>query len=460
MRYISTRGQAPDASFTDALMAGMASDGGLYVPETWPRITAPDLDRWAALPYADLAYDVMAPYASDVPEDVLRRVLGEAYATFDHAAVAPLTQIDRDLWLLELFHGPTLAFKDLAMQVLSRLFDWALNQRGESVTIVGATSGDTGAAAIQACRDRPTMRVFILYPHGRISEVQRRQMTTTGARNIFPIAIDGTFDDCQALLKAMFADPAFRDEMRLSAVNSINWARILPQVVYYVASAIRLGRPASFAVPTGNFGDIYAGYIARRMGVPIERLVLATNANDILHRFLKTGVYEIDQVTPTQSPSMDIQVASNFERFLFDLGGRDDAWLRGRMGELTQARRFEVAPELANTARRWFDSAAVDEATTTAKIADMRRRTGRLLDPHTCVGLAAAEAAANPPTPMVALATAHAAKFPDAVEAATGERPSLPASMAGMMDRPEQVERLANDLGTVQAYMRGLTAGH
>lgn len=455
MRYISTRGHAPDATFTDALMAGMASDGGLYVPETWPRITAPDLDRWAALPYADLAYEVMAPFATDVPEDVLRRVLREAYATFDHAAVAPLSQLDRDLWLLELFHGPTLAFKDLAMQVLSRLFDWALNERGESVTIIGATSGDTGAAAIQACRDRPTMRVFILYPHGRISDVQRRQMTTTGAGNIYPIAIDGTFDDCQALLKAMFADPTFRDEMRLSAVNSINWARILPQVVYYVAAAIRLGRPLSFAVPTGNFGDIYAGYIARRMGVPIERLVLATNANDILHRFLQTGAYEIDQVMPTQSPSMDIQVASNFERFLFDLAGRDDAWVRGRMGELTQARRFEVTPAQAATARRWFDSAAANEATTTAKIAEMRQRTGQLLDPHTCVGLVAAEGALNPPTPMVTLATAHAAKFPDAVEAATGERPALPPSMADLMTRPEQLERLPNDLAAVQAYMRG-----
>jgi threonine synthase len=459
MRYLSTRGQVPPVSFTGTLLGGLAGDGGLFVPESWPRLSAPDLDAWAGLGYADLAYQVMAPFATDVPDDVLRRVLHEAYATFDHAAVAPLTQIEGDLWLMELFHGPTLAFKDLAMQVLSRLFNWALEARGETVTIVGATSGDTGAAAVAACRDKPAMRVFVMYPHGRISEVQRRQMTTTGAANIFPIAIDGTFDDCQALLKRMFADAAFRDELRLSAVNSINWARILPQVVYYVAAAIRLGAPkraVSFSVPTGNFGDIYAGYVARRMGLPVERLVVATNTNDILHRFVTTGTYALEGVTATQSPSMDIQVASNFERFLFDLGGRDPAFVRGRLGELAQAGEFSVSADLAAETRRWFGSGRADEAETTAEIAQVWHEQAILVDPHSAVGLRAARAQQCPPTPMVALATAHPAKFLEAVEAATGQRPALPPSLADLMHRPEQVERLPNDLAKVQAYMRGI----
>jgi threonine synthase len=390
----------------------------------------------------------------------LAAMIADAYAGFDHPAVAPLRQLDADHWLLELFHGPTLAFKDVAMQVLARLMDHVLRRRGARATIVGATSGDTGGAAIEAFRGIDTVDVFILHPHGRVSEVQRRQMTTVPDGNIHNIALDGTFDDCQAIVKALFNHHDFRDRLSLAGVNSINWVRIMAQIVYYFTSAVALGAPSravSFTVPTGNFGDVFAGYAARRMGLPVRRLVVATNVNDILARTIDTGRYEVGTVVPTTSPSMDIQVSSNFERLLFDAGGRDPAAIRRLMQGLAQSGAFSLRQEELDAIRRAFEAGRTDEAATARRIAATLETTGVLADPHTAVGLdvAARVLARGDAGTMITLSTAHPAKFPDAVERACGVRPGLPPRMAGLFDRTERFTVLANDTAAVEAFIEG-----
>ncbi len=458
MQYISTRGQAPDLAFSDVLLTGLARDGGLYVPGSWPQLSHTDLKALAGLPYAEAAARILQPFMAGVAADELLEMTSAAYAGFADPAVVPLRQLSEGQWLMELFHGPTLAFKDLAMQLLGRLFDRELARRQQRITIVGATSGDTGSAAIEACRDREAIDIFILHPEGRVSEVQRRQMTTVLSDNVHNIAIQGTFDDCQALVKGTFNDLAFRDEVALSAVNSINWARVVAQVVYYITSAIAVGAPekaVSFAVPTGNFGCVFAGYGAARMGLPIEKLIVSTNRNDILYRFFQTGAYRTDEVFATQSPSMDIQVASNFERLLFDLAGRDGAVIRGQMQELEEHGGFEVSPETLAQAHELFLSHRVDEAATTATIAEVFEESGVVIDPHTAVGLRAARDL-MPDGPVITLATAHPAKFPEAVEKACGQRPALPAHMADLYEREERCAVLPNDLDVLQDHIRGL----
>ncbi|MFL4975375.1 MAG: threonine synthase [Microvirga sp.] len=460
MLHVSTRGEAPAISFTDALLAGLARDGGLYVPERWPALSRDAIAAFAGSRYAEVAKAVMGALVDgEIAAPDLGRMIAAAYAPFRHPSVAPLVQIGDNLFVLELFHGPTLAFKDVAMRLLAQLMDHALKARGGRATIVGATSGDTGSAAVDAFTGLDQVDVFILFPHGRVSDVQRRQMTTVDAANVQAIAVDGTFDDCQALVKAMFNHAGFRDALQLSGVNSINWARIAAQTVYYFTAAVALGgphRPVSFSVPTGNFGDVLAGFVAKRMGLPIERLMVATNANDILDRALASGRYEIRGVTPTTSPSMDIQVSSNFERLLFEANDRDAAAVRGLMAGLSQSRSFAIAPEPLARIRRDFASAAVDEET----VAQEMRRTygdaGYLLDPHTAVGVHAGRALIDrdPRTPVIALSTAHPAKFPDAVLRATGVRPELPPHLAELMDRPERFARLANDQAAVERFIR------
>jgi len=460
VQYLSTRGEAPVLGFIDALLSGLARDGGLYVPETYPQLDAPLIAAFAGMGYAQVARQVIAPFVGDeIPERDLLRMIEAAYAPFRHPAVAPLSQIDDNLFVLELFHGPTLAFKDVAMQLLGRLMDHALAARGTRATIVGATSGDTGAAAIEAFRGSSRVDVFILYPHGRVSDVQRRQMTTVGDDNVHAIAIEGTFDDCQAILKALFNHHAFRDEIGLSGVNSINWARIVAQIVYYFTSAVSLGaphRPVQFTVPTGNFGDVLAGYVARQMGLPISRLVVATNSNDILARTLATGRYEVRGVQATYSPSMDIQVSSNFERLLFDAYDREPAAIRGLMGSLAQSGDFRVADAPRAAIGRLFAGASVSEEETLAEIGRVYRESGQMIDPHTAVATASArrwrhEDAA---TPMIALSTAHPAKFPDAVAKATGKRPALPEHLADLLERPERISILPNDIAMVERVIR------
>lgn len=455
MRYISTRGQAPVLGFGEAMMTGLARDGGLYVPETIPTLTAAEIAALAGLPYEEVAFRVMRPFVGDsFGDDEFRAIIARAYAGF-HAARAPLVQIGPGHFLLELFHGPTLAFKDFAMQLIGQLFQAHLARTGERVTIVGATSGDTGSAAIEAFRGLPNVDVYILYPHGRVSEVQRRQMTTPAESNVHALAMDGDFDACQARLKDMFNDHAFRDGMRLAGVNSINWARVLAQVVYYFTAAVSLGAPqraVDFTVPTGNFGDIYAGSIARAMGLPIGRLVIATNQNDILHRAMSTGDYRTEGVRPSISPSMDIQVSSNFERALFDASGRDAAVVRAMMAELKSGG-FAIPQGILGALRDGFASGRVSEEETLATIARLHATTGELLCPHSAVGVTVAEAHLSA-APMVTLATAHPAKFPDAVERATGRRPPLPARMADLFDRPERVTRVPDDLAALQDIIR------
>jgi len=455
LNYVSTRGAAPVLGFDDVLLAGLAPDGGLYVPESWPRL---DLDALGGLSYAEVATRVMAPFvAGRIEADAFARMVADAYAGFGHPAVAPLRQIGDNDWLLELFHGPTLAFKDYALQLVGRLFDHVLAARGRRVTIVGATSGDTGSAAIEALRDRANVEVFILHPEGRVSEVQRRQMTTVTAANVHNIAVEGSFDDCQAMVKAMFADVPFREAHNLSAVNSINWARVMAQTVYYVTAALALGAPGravSFAVPTGNFGDVFAGYVARRMGLPIERLVIGTNANDILYRLLETGRYDRGRVVPTLSPSMDIQVSSNFERLLFDLYDRDGARIAALMAALEADGGFAVEAGRIEAARALFAACRFDDDATLAVIGEIHRDCGMLIDPHTAIGIAAGRARRGAArTPMIALATAHPAKFADAVARATGVRPALPERLADLDRRPERVTRLPNSLAAVQAFI-------
>ncbi len=458
MQYISTRGQAPDVNFPDVLLTGLARDGGLYVPGRWPRLSHDDLRALAGLSYPEAAARILLPFMDGIGEDELLAMTQAAYVDFADPSIAPLRQLSEGHWLLELFHGPTLAFKDIAMQLLGRLFDRELARRQQRITIVGATSGDTGSAAIEACRDREAIDIFILHPQGRVSEVQRRQMTTVLSDNVHNIAIQGTFDDCQALLKGAFNDLAFRDEVALSAVNSINWARVVVQVVYYITSAVALGAPdraVSFAVPTGNFGCVFAGYGAARMGLPVEKLIVATNRNDILHRFFQTGAYRREDVVATQSPSMDIQVASNFERLLFDLAGRDGDIVRQQMAAVAEPGGFQVSPAALRQAGELFLSHRVDEAATTATMAEVFGESGIAIDPHTAVGLRAARDL-MPHGPVITLATAHPAKFPDAVEKACGVRPPLPDHMADLYERQERCAVLPNDLAILQDHVRDL----
>ncbi len=457
MKYISTRGKAPELTFEEAMLTGLARDGGLYVPETVPQLAPEEIAALAGISYEEAAFRIMRPFIGDAFTDTeFRDIIAKAYAGFGHAARAPLVQLGPNHFLLELFHGPTLAFKDFAMQLIGQLFQVALRRRGERVTIVGATSGDTGSAAIEAFRGLEGVDVFILFPHGRVSEVQRRQMTTPIEGNVHALAVDGDFDDCQARVKDMFNDFAFRDDVRLAGVNSINWARVLAQVVYYFTSAVSLGaphRPVSFTVPTGNFGDIFAGYIARRMGLPIERLVIATNQNDILHRALTTGRYVTDGVKPSISPSMDIQVSSNFERALFDAYDRDGSAVSQIMDELRAAGGFDISQGALQLLQDTFASGRASEEETTATITQSFAASGEVLCPHTAVGVHVAETHLSA-TPMITLATAHPAKFPDAVEAAMGARPALPPRMADLFDRSERVTRVANDLSALQHIVR------
>ncbi|MGD9828490.1 MAG: threonine synthase [Hyphomicrobiaceae bacterium] len=458
MKYVSTRGEAPRLGFEDVLLAGLARDGGLYVPAEWPRLTPEEIAAFAGARYEDVAFAVMRPFMGDaVPADELRAMIEAAYAGFAHRSIAPLVEIAPNDWVLELFHGPTLAFKDVAMQVLARLMDRTLDKRGERATIIGATSGDTGGAAIEAFRGREAIDVFILYPHGRVSDVQRRQMTTPSEANVHAIAVKGTFDDCQNLVKAMFGDLALRDRLGLTGVNSINWARLMAQIVYFFSAAASLGAPGrkmSFSVPTGNFGDVFAGYAACRMGLPVERLLIATNVNDILARTLASGRYEPRGVVATQSPSMDIQISSNFERLLFDLAGRDSARVRALMAELNAEGRFVLTPAEIEGMRALFDADRVDEAETVATIRALASRTGYVADPHTAVGIAAAaRKRGDRRVPMVMLATAHPAKFPATVEAATGRAPPEPDIVARQRTASERTVVLENDVTAVSGYV-------
>jgi threonine synthase len=456
MRYISTRGQAPVLTFSEAMMTGLARDGGLYVPEVVPALSKAEIAAMAGQSYEEIAFRVMRPYLGSTFTDAeFKGLIAKAYAGFGHAARAPLVQLGPNHFLLELFHGPTLAFKDFAMQLIGQMMQAALAKTGERVTIVGATSGDTGSAAMEAFRGLANVDLFILYPHGRVSDVQRRQMTTPSEANVYALAMDGDFDDCQARVKDMFNDFAFRDGVRLAGVNSINWARVLAQVVYYFYAAVALGAPersVSFTVPTGNFGDIFAGYIARKMGLPIEQLVIATNQNDILDRAMKTGDYVQNGVTPTISPSMDIQVSSNFERALFDAYGRDGTAVSALMDEL-KAGGFHISQGAMGMLRETFASGRCSEAETTATMQRIFAETGEILCPHSAVGVKVAEEHLGD-APMITLATAHPAKFPDAVEAAMGTRPALPPRMADLFARPERVTRVPNDLGALQTLIR------
>ena len=459
MKYVSTRGQAPVLEFGDTLLAGLASDGGLYVPDTWPTQPAIGFDAR----YVDAAVAVMAPYVSPtIDEATFRAMATEAYATFDHPEVCPVVPIDDGLWLLELFWGPTIAFKDVALQLVGRLFDHELTKRGERATIVVATSGDTGSAAIEACRGRESLDIVVLHPAGRVSDVQRKQMTTVHEPNVHNVAVEGTFDDCQDLVKAMFADVAFRDAVGLSAMNSINWARVMAQVVYYVtaAKAVGAGDPVSYAVPTGNFGNVFAGWVARRTGTPISQLVVGSNSNDILTRWLASGVMEKTGVHPTISPSMDIQVSSNAERLLFELYDRNPLLLADRMAEFRSEGRVETGDTRLATVTEVFDGASFDDEQTRAEIRRTYEATGQILDPHTAIGVAAARAARRDhDVPMICLATAHPAKFPDAVEAAIGIRPDLPEHLADLFDREESYETKPADLAVLQQHVKRLT-GH
>jgi len=458
VHYVSTRGEAPTLGFAEAMLAGLARDGGLYVPTAWPRFDAETIAGFAGRPYAEVAVEVIRPFVGDaIPQSDLARMTREAYGRFRHPAVAPLVQFGMSDFILELFHGPTLAFKDLAMQLLSRLMDEVLTARGERTTIVVATSGDTGGAAVEAFRGRARVDLFVLFPQGRISDVQRRMMTTVADDNVHTLAIEGTFDDCQAMVKGMFNHQAFRDQVRLSGVNSINWARIVAQVVYYFTAAVALGSPRrkiAFTVPTGNFGDVYAGYVAHCMGLPIDRLTVATNVNDILARTIATGAYELRDVVPTSSPSMDIQVASNFERLVFDIYRRDGRVVRALMASLAQSRRFALSASALSALRAVFSADRADEDETAATIRTMLRETEQLIDPHTAVGIAVAEKEIRDQSiPMIVLGTAHPAKFPDAVEAASGVRPQLPEWLADLDRRPERVIRMPVDQRAIEHHI-------
>ncbi|MCX5497457.1 threonine synthase [Kaistia dalseonensis] len=457
MKYVSTRGLAPALGFSDVLLAGLARDGGLYVPETWPSFSPTDLSALAGKPYDEIAFTVIRPFVDgEIADADLARMCSEAYATFRHPAVAPLVQTGPNAFILELFHGPTLAFKDVAMQLLARLMDHVLSKHGRRATIVGATSGDTGGAAIEAFRGRASTDVFILFPKGRVSPVQQRQMTTAADANVHAVAVEGTFDDCQAIVKGLFNDHRFRDRVALSGVNSINWARIVAQVVYYVSAALSLGAPArkiSFTVPTGNFGDVFAGYVAKKIGLPIDKLIIATNTNDILARALESGRYETTGVVPTQSPSMDIQVSSNFERLLFDATGRDGEAIRRLMDGLGQSGAFTIPAAALGAIREEFAAGRTSEAETAETMRQMLAEAGYLADPHTAVALSVAARQGDSATPMVTLSTAHPAKFPAAVEAATGVRPALPVWLGDLMAKEERFSVLPNDIGAIARFV-------
>ena len=458
MEYISTRGSAPTLDFRAATLAGLAGDGGLYLPARWPQMAVEDIRALAGLDYAETAVRVMRPFVEGVlTEDELRQLCRAAYGSFSHDAVTPLVQLDHRHWLLELFHGPTLAFKDVALQLLGQLFEKFLSGGDTNITIVGATSGDTGSAAIEAVAGREHIQIFMLHPEGRVSDVQRRQMTTVLAPNVHNIAIDGSFDDAQAMVKRLFGDDEARGQLTLSAVNSINWARLMAQVVYYFYAAVRLGgpdRPIAFSVPTGNFGDVFAGYVAAQMGLPIARLVVATNVNDILHRALTNGDYSAGTVTATATPSMDIQVSSNFERLLFDLSGRDGAAIAAMMGEFERNRAMTIPADMLTGARGLFSSASIDGEAMALALRWAQEHGGQVIDPHSAVGLAAARALEiDADIPVVTLATAHPAKFREAVERSTGVRPSLPPRLGNLFDREERYERLPGDYDAVKAYV-------
>jgi threonine synthase len=453
MRFVSTRGDEPDLGFADVLLAGLANDGGLYVPTEWPAL--PDLTGLTT--YADVAAAVMQPFVGDdLADGVLVDLCRDAYGTFRHPAVAPLVQIDDRHWLLELFHGPTLAFKDVALQLVGRLFDHVLEQRRQRITIVGATSGDTGSAAIDGVKGCDHVDIVILYPVGRTSDVQRRQMTTVESPNVHAIAIDGNFDDCQDLVKAMFGDAAFRDELQLSAVNSINWARVMAQIVYYVTASQALAGSPTFCVPTGNFGNVLSGWIAREMGAPVTDFIVASNANDILTRFFTDGDMSARDVVPTLSPSMDIQVSSNFERLLFEMNGRDGGITAEQLSLFRSSGRLAIEPDQRSRfVDGSFRAARFDDDQTLAEISQVHADTGLLIDPHTATATAAARRYLAD-RPIVTLSTAHPAKFPDAVERATGVRPALPEHLADLFDRPERTRTLRNDLAEVQAFVRSI----
>jgi threonine synthase len=459
MRYISTRGSAPDLGFDDVLLSGLARDGGLYVPADWPRFSAAEWREMRGLSYAELATRVCAPYLGDsIDEDDFADIAADAYSGFGHDAVAPLKQLGASTWLMELFHGPTLSFKDYALQLVGRLFEHVLSRRGERICIVGATSGDTGSAAIEACRDRDAIDIFILHPLGRCSEVQRRQMTTVTAMNVHNVAVEGTFDDCQDLVKAMFNDMAFRDDMNLSAVNSINWARIMGQIVYYAHAALALGAPdreVSFSVPTGNFGNVFAAYAARNMGLPIAQLIVGSNENDILTRFLDDNDMSMKGVVPTLSPSMDIQVSSNFERLLFELMDRDGAATSHAMQTFRASGTLDVDAERWHRCRRLFSGHRLSNDESLAAMKAILEATGELTEPHSAIGVVAGwTRQLDPSIPMVVAATAHPAKFPDAVEEATGIRPALPPRLADLYDREERYDQVPATLNAMQDHVR------
>ncbi|MVA24623.1 threonine synthase [Agrobacterium vitis] len=457
MDFISTRGEAPALNFCDALLAGLARDGGLYLPREWPKMRKRDIRALRGKTYQEVAFAVLKPFVDgEIKDEALQAMIHDAYATFRHPAVAPLVQTGPNSYILELFHGTTLAFKDVAMQLLGRLMDHVLRERGQRATIVGATSGDTGGAAIDAFAGLDNIDMFILFPKGKVSPVQQRQMTTSKAGNVRAVAIEGNFDDCQDLVKAMFNHVAFRDKVQLSGVNSINWARIMAQVVYYFTAALSLGGPdrkISFTVPTGNFGDIFAGYVAREMGLPIDKLVIATNDNDILARTLKTGRYEMRGVMATSSPSMDIQISSNFERLLFEASDRNAGEIRSQMASLKQSGAFEIKPEALKTIRKLFRAGRATEKEVAKTIATTLAETGYLLDPHTACGVVVASKFEKPQSPMVTLATAHPAKFPAAVKSASGIDPALPTWLADLMDREERFDVLAGELDVVEAFI-------
>jgi len=460
LKYVSTRGNAPELAFDEVLLSGLALDGGLYVPAAWPEFSAADIQSFAGLPYQELALRVMKPFIGGcIPDAALAGLIDSAYGNFDTTEIVPLKEIGKNEYLLELFHGPTLAFKDMALQFLGPAFDHVLKQRGAWTTIVVATSGDTGSAAIEACRDRDAIEIFVLHPDGKVSDVQRRQMTTVQSSNVHNIAIKGTFDDCQNLAKAMFNDKPFRDKLHLGALNSINWARIMAQIVYYYWAGAKLGAPEthlSFAVPTGNFGNVFSGYAALRSGLPIDQFVIGSNRNDILARFFENGVMETGDVHPTISPSMDIQVSSNFERLLFDLVGRDGAIVADIMNTFADTGRFSINAKSLEVAQALFYGARFDDDETRQTILDVFEASGELIDPHTAVGIAAARAQRREQSvPMVALGTAHPAKFPDAVFDATGNRPALPDALAGLMQGQEKYDVLENNLKTVQEHISG-----
>lgn len=457
-QYISTRGQAPTLDFRGVTLTGLAVDGGLYVPRAWPKWSADEIRALAGLDYVETAVRVLTPFVeSSLSPDELRDLCRAAYGRFAHAAVVPVVQLDHQNWLMELFHGPTLAFKDVALQLLGLLFERFLRASDTHLTIVGATSGDTGSAAIEAVTGREQIDIFMLHPHGRISDVQRRQMTTVLSPNVHNIAIEGSFDDAQAMVKRLFADADFTGRFALSAVNSINWARLAAQVVYYFYTAVRLGapdRPVAFSVPTGNFGDVFAGYVAAQMGLPIAKLIVATNVNDILYRALSRGDYSAATVSPTATPSMDIQVSSNFERLLFDLSGRDGTNIAAMMDGFAQNGAMTLPDAMVQGARPLFVADRIDGDEMALAIRWAQDHCGQLIDPHTAVGLAAARRAGLPAdVPVVTLATAHPGKFRDAVERASGKRPSLPGRIGALFEREERCTVLPSDYDAVRAYI-------